>query len=317
MSALINKGISKRLFSLLIILFFLILPGCAQKDSSKKVSINKRTPKAPAEREDRKKEDLQFGFDLRLGPKEDVRIYTSFLRYLENSTGRRFRIKFTGHYEDSVENLGNRLIHFATVDSLSYVMGREKYGYGIQYLVSGVNSEGDPKHQAIIFTRPDSEIHGLKDVMGRSFAFGSKMSSHGHLIPRKMLEDAGISLKDLSRHVYTGSDMSTIRAVLNGDYEAGGTHNILAKKLSLEGKIKIIKMSKPFPSSLIVYNSSVENKTVEAVRSALLEFEPMGKHKAILVDWDRTEMPLGFTEVNKYEFYKIAVLARKYGLLNK
>lgn len=313
--AVINTKTFIRSFVVFLSFFFLIFWGCTQKETPKKVSLNKRTPDISRETEHIEKDTLRFGFDLRLGPKEDVRIYNPFLKYLGKNTGKRFRIKFTEKYEDTVENLGNGVTHFAAIGPLSYVIGREKYG--IKCLVSGLNKEGKPNYQAMIFTRPNSDIKDLKDLKGKSFAFGSRMSTQGYLIPRKMLEDAGIRLDDLNHYVYTGSHANAVRAVLNGEYDAGGIQDNLAKRLAKEKKIKIIKISKRYPSSLICYNTALNNNIVKSVSSALLAFEPTGKHKDMLVDWDKTEMPLGFTEVNELELDNVATLARKYGLLIK
>ena len=311
--------ISKATFitPLLILLSCLVLLsfGCTRQETPKKVSLYKRAGQVPQANEYLQPNTLWFGFDLRLGPKEEVRIYTPFLKYLERSTGKRFRIKFTEQYEDTVDNLGKGVTHFAALGTLNYVIGAKKYG--IKYLAGSVNKDGDPRYYAMIITRPDSQIQDIEDIRGRCFAFGAEMSTQGHLIPRKMLEDAGINLDDLSRHIYTGSHINAAKAVLNGECDAGGIQDILANRLVLEGKVRVIKISEPYPSSLIAYNSTIDANIVGAVRSALLAFEPMGRHSDILFDWDKTEMPLGFTEINELELNKVTALAEEYGMIEK
>jgi phosphonate transport system substrate-binding protein len=103
--------------------------------------------------------------------------------------------------------------------------------------------------------------------------------------------------------------------VLNGLYDAGGIQDTLARRLLTEGKIRILAESKPYPSSLICYNRSVQKDVVEAVRKALLGLDPQGKHKALLPGWDRTEMPAGFIAYNKRTFDEIDNLAQRYGLI--
>lgn len=302
----------------LLILISCLLPlflGCTEQETPKKVSLFKRAGEVPQGTEYLQPNTLWFGFDLRLGPKEEVRIYTPFLKYLEKSTGRRFRIKFTEKYEDTVENLGRGITHFAALGTLNYVIGANKYG--IKYLASGVNKEGDPRYYSMIIVKPDSPIQDVKDIKEKCFAFGSKMSTQGHLIPRKMLEHAGITLEDLDNYIYTGSHINVAKAVLNGECDAGGIQDILANRLVSEGKVRIIKISEPYPTSLIAYNSAVDGNIVEAVRSALLAFEPMGKHKEFLFDWDKTEMPLGFTGINELELNKVMSLAEEYGIMEK
>ncbi|MEN8262738.1 MAG: phosphate/phosphite/phosphonate ABC transporter substrate-binding protein [Nitrospirota bacterium] len=303
----------RRIFFTGCIFLLLFSPGCSKKETPKKVSLYKRSGDVSEKKEGPSPNTLWFGFDLRLGPKEEVQIYTPFLKYLEDTTGKRFRIKFTEKYEETVENLGKGFTHFAALGTLSYVIGENKHG--IRYLVSGVNKEGDPRYHSIIFTRPDSGIEHIKDIKGNCFAFGSEMSTQGHLIPRKMMEEAGVTLDDLKQHIYTGSHLNAVQAVLNRDCDAGAIQDIMANRLASEGKIKIIKISGSYPSSLIAFNKSLDTKTVEAVKSALLAFEPMGKHRGMLVDWDKTEMPLGFTVLNEFELKKVTDLAREYGLL--
>ncbi len=303
--------------TLLFILGFVVLmtAGCTESETPKKVSLNKRSGNMTEKTNLPKHNTLWFGFDLRLGPKEEVTIYTPFLKKKKKKTGRRFRIKFTEKYKDTVDNLGTGITDFAAIGSLSFVKGKETYG--IHHLLSGVNHEGDTTYHAMIITGVNSNIDNIKDIRGKCFAFGSEMSTQGHLVPRKMLDDNGIPLDKLSKHIYTGSHLNAAMSVINGECDAAGIQDVLAKRLESEGKIRIIKISEPFPSSLIAYNSAVDKFTVKQVKAALLAFDPMGKDKKMLVDWDNTEMPLGFTEIYELEFNKVKILAEKHGLMEK
>lgn len=307
--------ITARFFLIFLSFLFMVTFGCVKKETPKKVSLSKKTVEHDREIEYPLQDTLWFGFDLRLDPKEDFRTYIPLLKYLESAADRRFRIKFSEKYEDTVEDLGKGVTHLAFVGTLGYIIGEEKYG--IKYLVSGVNKEGDATYYSAIFTNPESSIHNLKDLKGKCFAFGAKMSAPGHLIPRKMLEEEGITLNDLSRYSYTGSNLDTVKSVLNGECEAGSIQDALARKLETEGKIKILKISEPYPGVLIACTSSLDSRTVATVRAALLAFEPTGKHKDMLNDWDKTEMPMGFTKINELELGKVKELAIRYGLLEK
>jgi phosphonate transport system substrate-binding protein len=274
--------------ALIFLLFFVLLSSsCLKNETPKEVSLYKRAGDTRTVADHIQPNTLMFGFDLRLGPKEEVRIFTPFLKYLEKTTGKRFRIKFSEKYEDTIKNLGKGKTHFAAVGVLSYVIAEQKYG--IKYLVSGINKEGDPQYN----------------------------STQGHLIPRKMLEDAGITLNDLSQYKYTASHVNAVRSVLNGECDAAGINNTLAKSMSSDGELKIIKVSQPYPSTVIAYNTAIDEEIIEEIRAALIAFEPMGKQSSMLFDWDKTEMPMGFTKVNEPGLNKIKVLARKYGLLSE
>jgi len=261
---------------LIKLLPFILLPillcGCGDREVPKKVSLDKRSPVSEDYIKHTGVGSLKFGFDLRLGPREDVRIYLPFLRYLEENTGSSFSLRFTEKYEDTVENLGKGITHFAALGPVNCILANKKYGTGC--LVMGLNSEGKPSYRAVIFTRADSPIKNLKDLKGKTFAFGDKYSTQGHIIPRKMLEDAGITQERLRSYVFTGSHANTARAVLNGEYDAGGIQDTLAERLLAEGKIRILAASKPYPSSLICYNKNIDPLILKAVKAALLSLDP-------------------------------------------
>lgn len=298
---------------LIFVLFVLFVSGCGDKETPKKVSLNKRTSVSENYVKRSETGSLKFGFDLRLGPKEDVKIYLPFLRYLEQNTGNKFSLRFTERYEDTVENLGKGIIHFAALGPVNCVIAKERYGTGC--LVMGLNSDGEPEYRSVIFARKDSPLKDIGDLKGKTFAFGDRFSTQGHIIPRRMLEDASITIKDLKSYVFTGSHTSTARAVLNREYAAGAIQDNLAKRLVAEGKIKIIATSKPYPSSLICFNKDVKPEIINSVKAALLSFKPRGKHSNIVVDWDKTEMPNGFTEYKQSSLREIEELSRRYGLL--
>ncbi|GER94725.1 phosphate/phosphite/phosphonate ABC transporter substrate-binding protein [hot springs metagenome] len=298
-----------------VFLFIVIILsfGCREKEIPKKVNLTKRTVAKENHIKSSDTGALKFGFDLRLGPREDVKIYLPFMRYLEQNTGNRFSLRFTEKYEDTVENLGKGITHFAALGPVNCIIANKKYGTGC--LVMGLNSEGRPEYRAVVFTRIDSPVKSLGDLKGKTFAFGDKYSTQGHIIPRKMLEDAGIRLNDLKGYVFTGSHANTARAVLNGEYDAGGIQDNLAKRLLSEGKIKILATSKPYPSSLICYNKNVDPIILKAVKAALLSFDPKRKDANRLVDWDKTEMPNGFTTYRESSMREIKDLALRYDLL--
>lgn len=289
-----------------------LISSCERGEVPKKVSLEKRAQQIENNAPPLDMTGLKFGFDLRLEPKEDVRIYLPFLKYLEQSTGTRFFLRFTEKYEDTVKNLGSGIIQFAALGPVNCIIAKERYG--TDFLVAGLNAEGKPEYRAAIFTRIDSPLKDIKALKGKTFAFGDRFSTQGHIIPRKMLEDAGITVGNLRSHVFTGSHANTARAVLNGEYDAGGIQDNLAKRLLAEGKIRILAISKSYPSSLICYNKDVDPSIVKSVKTALLSFEPKGKHAGILVDWDKTEMPNGFTEYNESALNEIKILVRRYGL---
>jgi len=245
---------------------------------------------------------VYFGFDLRLGPKTDIEIYAPLMNYLSAKTGKQFKLKYAETYEETQYYLASGLVSFAAIGPVSYVSAELRYGNVIPLLV-GLDSSRSKTYSAVIFTRPTSDIMRIEDLKNRSFAFGSFYSTQGHLIPRIMLEKAGIELGELKRYAYLGSHLACAQAVISGLFDAGGMQDTLAFTLESEGLIRIIAVSEPYPRSMIAANRNVDPDLLEKVKISLLELDPFGKD-AELLNWSMTEFPGGFAEVEP-EYYNI------------
>ena len=258
---------------------------------------------------------VYFGFDLRLSPKEDARIYAPFLQYLSEETGRTFKIHFTSEYETTQDNLGKGITQFAALGALSYLKAHDDHG--VICIARGLNADGRGEYCAAIVTRPDSDITELKEIRNRTFCFGSFYSTQGHLIPRKMLEVANITLSDLGQYEYTGSHRNCAMAVMKGECDAGGMQDTMASSLADEGRLRVVAFSDYYPSSGISANRDVDPALLEAVKKALLDFDPKGKHAGNLTGWDKTEMPCGFVEADDSDYAGLREIAMRYGVIKE
>lgn len=254
-----------------------------------------------------------FGFDLRASPQEDAAQYLPFLQYLEQATGYRFKLRFTGKNSSASEELGQDTVQFAAMGATSFLYAQSHYG--VVALARGLNNQGKAEYRSVLVVAPGSPIITIEDVKGHSLAFGSRSSTQGHLIPRIMLMKNGISLSDLSSYSYTGSHQNCAEAVVSGKYEVCGMQDQLAEKLATQGLIKIIYRSRYYPSSCIATNNSVPAEVRGRVKQALLDFEPQGKHSQGLYHWDRTEMPKGFVIASESDYVDLRQWALQLGFL--
>lgn len=258
---------------------------------------------------------FHFGFDLRASPQEDTAQYLPFLSYLEGVTGYRFKLRFTPKNSSTVEELGKHKIQFAAMGAVSFLRAQSRYG--AVSLVRGINHQGKAEYQSVLVVAPSSRIHDIKDVKGQRLAFGSRDSTQGHLIPQIMLTKNGILLNDLRTYGYTGSHQNCAEAVVSGKYDVCGMQDQLAKKLAIQGQVKIIYTSAYYPSSGIVANSSVPVDVILRVKQALLDFDPQAKHGQGLYHWDRTEMPKGFVDAQASDYVDLRQWAVRLGFLQE
>ncbi|QWK09294.1 MAG: PhnD/SsuA/transferrin family substrate-binding protein [Thermoflexus hugenholtzii] len=254
-----------------------------------------------------------WGFDRRLEPKEDIRMNASLLRWLERQTGLRFRLRIAPRGQSVADEICAGRVHFGIVGTVTYLQAYHRCGARI--LVRGRNREGQDTYRAAIVVPPDSPVRDLADLRGRSFAFGSPNSTQGHLIPRLMLQRAGLTLRDLRAYAFHDSHAATANAVISGRYDAGGLQDTLALALAERGLVRILALSEPYPSSGIIAGPGVPEKTAQMVREALLTLDPGGRDRAFLYHWERSEMPMGFAPARDEEYADLYWIAREIGLL--
>jgi phosphonate transport system substrate-binding protein len=308
------KVFKNRTAVLAIFLFFVAAHSCGKEDESRKVDLDKRTSDVSrlVKTTDIKK-SLKFCFDRRLDPWEDIKIYGSFLDYLEKETGLDFTLLFSGDYQETIEKIGTGKAQFAIIGGLSFL--KAEHDYGVRMLVKGLDQNGKGDYRTAIIVKKSSPIKKLSRLKGRSFAFGPKYSTQGHLIARYMLEKEGVLLTDLKKYSFTGSHWNCAQAIIKEEASAGGIQDTLAFRLEKDESIRIIALSDYYPRSGIAVNKDVPEEIADKVKTALLQFDPAGKHKDGLINWDKSEMSGGFSDVKPQNYDVLKKIAEKYRLL--
>lgn len=255
----------------------------------------------------------QFGFDRRLEPKEDVRQIASLANWLHKQTGLPFEVYYSTSGSSVVDDLCAGRIDFAAVGTVSYLQAHDLCSAHI--LARGLNGQNEDVYRAAIIVPANSSLQNITDLRGHTFAFGAPNSTQGHLIPRLMLQQAGLTLDDLLAHTFTNSHAATANAVASGRYDAGALQDTLAEDLAARGLVRILAFSHPYPASGIVVGPNVPAKTAEIVQQALLALDPAGADAGALYHWERTEMPQGFVPARDEDYEELRRIARAIGLL--
>jgi len=256
---------------------------------------------------------IYFGFDLRASPQEDARQYLPFLEYLQESTGYQIKLKFTPTNSSIIDELGQGRIQFAAIGADAYLKAHEIYN--VISLVRGKNQLSKASYRSMIIISPDSEIKTIEDIKNKRFAFGNINSTQGHLIPRIIMSENNITLNDLAKYKYTGSHRNCANAVITKKYDACGLQDTMALALSKKNQVRIIHTSRYYPSSGIAANANVDKKILNNILNALIEFDPIDKHKSNLYNWQKTEMPKGFETAKSSDYEELREWSIKLGML--
>src|SRR5689334_23861615 len=109
--------------------------------------------------------------------------------YLENQLGKQIELVVTTEYASMIEAMRFGRIDLAYFGPLSYIIARSKCD--IEPFAAMVEN-GKPTYRSILIASLKSGISAIGDIRGKKMVFGDPASTSGHLIPKAMLEDAGL-----------------------------------------------------------------------------------------------------------------------------
>lgn len=250
---------------------------------------------------------IPFGFCPKYNPRIMYQLYQPFIDYLNETTPYTFEIKLSRTYEDTIRQLGNGEIVIASCGPVSYVKAREQYK--VRPILRALSKDGKPYYRGIIIVRKDSPLQKLKDLKGKSFAFGQAWSTASHILPEYHLLKTNIRLKDLKHYSFLRHHDSVVNAVLKGEFDAGSVKDVVAYKYQKEGLRFIFSMDS-IPTVPIVVWEGAPAEMVWSVKAALLDLNPRDPvHQKKMAQWDE-EFKYGFTETSDSDYDPIRKILR-------
>lgn len=259
--------------------------------------------------EERGLDVIKFGVVPLEAPAEMYRRFSPLVEHLERELDSKVELRVTRDYKTAVKELGSGHIHFCYMTPLTYIQA--KVASGVALLVKALR-DGRPYHHSVIIAREGGSVKTLKDIRGKSFAFGDINSVSSHIVPRAMLFDEGIELKDLSHHRFLGHHDDVVKDVLKGVFDAGGVMESVADKF--KDRLKIVKSSPEIPEFNVCAGGSVGDAEKEAVKAALLKLtNSTAEGSAVLghIDGNYT----GFAEAFDHDYDGIKNMMSKIGML--
>jgi phosphonate transport system substrate-binding protein len=174
--------------------------------------------------------------------------YQPLVDYLTTTTGETWELTITPSYETTVEALCSGKVSLAYLAPYTYLRAHD--ACGVLPLVR-LNTDGKATYRSLILVRGDSPVRDLRGLVGKRFAFGSPMSTSSHLVPRAMLEDAGLRPGVDYSCLYFRHHDRAARAVLLGEADACGVRDIVGNKY-LPQPLRVLARSGEIPNFPLV-----------------------------------------------------------------
>ena len=236
------------------------------------------------------------------------RNFSPLADHLSKELKRKVDLKVAVDFQSAIRDLEQGITQFCFMGPSTYISAHAKFG--AKLMVKALN-DGKPFHHSVIVTREDSGINNLEDIKGRSFAFGDINSTTSHIVPRAMLLSAGIDVKDLLYYNYLGHHEEVIKALLAGDFDAGGVMETVALKHKDKG-IRLLKFSEDIPEFNICSGPVTDIKVVGEIRQVLLKLDTSTAEGARVLK-SINESYTGFADATDDDYNNIRAMMAKIG----
>ena len=282
-----------RLLSACVLVALAALPGRARAAEVRTLRVSAIPDEAPTELQ-RKFEPLGVYLSRRLG----------------------MEVKFVPvtDYAATVEGLAGGHLDLVWYGGFTFVQARRRTGNAIPL----VQREEDARFHAKFITRAGSGIGSLRDLKGRTLAFGSESSTSGHLMPRHFLMQAGIDPdRDLARYAFSGAHDATVKWVEGGKVDAGALNESVWNRLVEERKVDPAKVvvfytTPPFHDYNWTVRGDLDPALIARIRAAFLELDASRPADKAILDLQRTRK---FVETSPENYREIEQAARSAGLI--
>jgi phosphonate transport system substrate-binding protein len=173
-------------------------------------------------------------------PTELLRKFEPLGTYLEKELGVKVQFVPVTDYAASVEALAAGKLDLVWYGGFTHVQARKRTK-GTAYAI--VMRDVDLQFRSKFIARADSGITSLKDLKGKTFAFGSVGSTSGHLMPRYFLQQEKLTPEqDFSKVSFSGAHDATVKWVETGKVDAGVLNESVWDKLVEGGKVDTTKV---------------------------------------------------------------------------
>ena len=246
-------------------------------------------------------------------PTELQRKFAPLGAYLEKELGMKVQFVPVTDYAAVVTALTSDKIDMAWLGGFTFVQASQR-----GKVVPLVQREEDSKFTSKYIANAEAGINSLKDLKGKSFAFGSASSTSGHLMPRYFLQKQGIKPETFFKNVaYSGAHDATVAWVASGKVEGGVLNASVWDKLVEAGKIdpakvKLIGTTPAYYDYNWTVRGNLDAKLQQKITKAFLKLDPKNPEQQAILELQRASK---FIPTKAANYKGIESAAKEAGLL--
>ncbi|CAE6902577.1 MULTISPECIES: putative selenate ABC transporter substrate-binding protein [Pseudomonas] len=246
-------------------------------------------------------------------PTELLRKFKPLGAYLEQQLGMKVEFVPVADYAAVVESLASDRLDMAWLGGFTFVQTRLKTGNAVPLVQREQDAEFTSK-----FISADPAVKSVKDLKGKTFAFGSVSSTSGSLMPRYFMLKDGIKPEEFfSRVAYSGAHDATAAWVQAGKADGGVLNASVWDKLVATGKVdttkvKVIATTPTYYDYNWTVRGTLDPALQAKIKAAFLALDPANPEQKAILDLQAASR---FIETKPENYAGIEEAARAAGLL--
>jgi phosphate/phosphite/phosphonate ABC transporter binding protein len=216
-------------------------------------------------------------------------LYSPFIEYLKTATDLSWELKLYPDHNSLIEDLCSDKIDIALLGPVP--MGRVNQRCGVNPFLAALSKDGKPSYHSVLVTG-DLMVTALRNVRGKKIGF-FKGSTAAHIMPMKMLKDAGLGMEAF-HPVFFESQDRIMTALLTREISAAGVKEALYRRFKDE-PLRVLKTSDDLPNFAFCASPALPPEVRERFIAVLTKLKPLsnGKDAATTRIWD-DEVKNGF-----------------------
>lgn len=241
-------------------------------------------------------------------------LYAPLLEYLRDTTKLEYTLLIPDDYAQLLAAFANREIDVAWFGGLTFAQAHACCA--AQPLAM---RDVDLRFTSYYLVRTGHPGQTVADLAGQRFAFGSRLSTSGHLMPRYFLTKAGIDVEHFfGTVVYSGAHDATAAMVRDGKADIGVVNAEIVETMFEDGRlsrddVRVIETTPIYADYVWAVQADLDPATRNALLSALLALDiDKPDHARVL----KTQRAGGYLPAALDDFTSVRDAARQFDLLD-
>lgn len=248
-------------------------------------------------------------------PTELARQYQPMVDLLSEKLGADVSYVPVTDYSAAVQALAAGTVDVAWLGGFTHVQART-----MAEVVPLAMRDIDREFHSVFIANTASGVADVAGTRGKKFAFGSKSSTSGHLMPRHFLSSEHSIDPDQDfdgEPVYSGAHDATVKIVEAGKVAAGALNKQVWERMVADGavdteKVKVIWETPPYVDYVWTARKAMPEALRDKFKAAFLELDAGNPaHKAVLDRMGATR----YVAASPEDFDAIEAVAKKVGMI--